>query len=214
MTNHPKTKLDQSQLDVISDFEKNLEGIFFTDTRVIISPLDDALIGLAIEVHSNFSLSEIISLLKMSFDTKYRAAYLHKVILLFQNSAYTLNQSLITSFDIEEISMYFKNTSITIHSIGRNSLMEELEHIIYSIVHHYDHYSTLMGQMPNEIHIPVIEDPAAKELFNKNNSVRPPVYKSPYFEFWGLYFDSLDKPLIYNLNKTIIIPGNLDLYYD
>ncbi len=214
MTNHSNILLDQNELDIILEFEKNLENIFSTETKVAICPSEEDFVSLAIEIDSDFSLSEVISLLKMPFDHKFRSANLNKTILLFQNAAYNLNQSLETRFDIEEISIYFKNTSITIHAVSRNSILTELEYIVKSIIDHYKYYATLMGQIPNEIHIPVIEDDAAKVLLNKNNSVKPIDFKSPYSQFWGLYFDSMNQPLIYNLDRTNIMPGDLDLYIE
>lgn len=214
MTDHSNILLDQNEFDIILEFEKKLEHIFSSETRVVIFPSENNITRLAIEIESNFSLSEIISLLKMPFGGENRAASLSKTILLFQNTMFGLHKSLAVTIDIEEISLYFKNTSITIQSIHRNSIMEELEYIIKAVIHHYQYYSTIMGQLPNEIHIPVIEDNTTKELLNKNHSIKPINLKSPYSRFWGLYFDAINEPIIYNLDRTNITPGDLDIYID
>lgn len=214
MTNHTNILLDQNELDIILEFEKNLEQLFAVETKVVIYPSDDNIVQLAIEIDSNFSLSEMISLFKMPFDYKFRKANLSKIILLFQTAVHKLNHSLVSTIDIEEISVYFKNTSITILAIHRNSILEELEYIVHSVINHYEHYSTIMGQVPNEIHIPVLEDTTTKELLNQNNPAKPVSFKSPYARYWGLYFDSINTPLIYNLERTNITPGDLDLYLD
>jgi len=214
MTNHSNIFLDQNELDIILAFEENLENIFSTDTKVVICPSEEEFVSLAIEIEINFSLSEVISLLKMPFDIAFRKNTLKKSILLFQNAVHNLNQIMTNAFDLQEVSIYFKNTSVSIHSVERNSIVEELEFIISAIIHHFEHYSTLMGQVPNEIHIPVIEDINTNELFNKNKTVKPINLRSPYSLFWGLYFDSITQPLIYNLDRTTITPGDLDLYFD
>lgn len=214
MTNHSNILLDQNELDIILAFEENLENLFSTETKVVICPSEDNIVSLAIEIDSNFSLSEIISIFKMPFENKYHTTNLSKTVLLFQNAAFNLNKSMASVFEIKEMSIYFKNTSVNIHSIERNSIVEELEYIIRAIVHHFEYYSTLMGQVPNEIHIPVIEDTTTKELFNENNTVKPIDLRSPYSRFWGLYFDSINNPMIYNLDRTNITPGDLDLYLD
>lgn len=214
MTNHSKITLAQNELEIILEFERNLELIFSTDIKVVICPSADGLVNLAIEVDSSFSLPEIISLIRMPFEDSGQKVNLSKPILLFQNEMYALNQALTPAFDIEEVSLYFKNTSITIYAVEQNSIIEEFEYIVQAIIHHYDYYSTLMGQVPNEIHIPVLEDNTTEELFNKSNAVKPPQYSSHYAKYWGLYFDSLDKPLIYNLRRTNITPGDLDLCFD
>jgi hypothetical protein len=214
MTNYSNIKLEQSELDTISTFEQNLENIFITDTNVAICSSEDNLIGLVIEIDSTFILSEVFSLLKLNLNDSYQKINSSKAILLFKNAFYTLNQSLNGNADIDELSIYFKDTSIIINSINRNSIIEEIGDIIYAVIQHHKHYSTLMGLMPNEIHIPVIEDPTTKKLFNKSEAVITPNYQSPYLQYWGMYFDSYDKPLIYNLNRTNITPGDLDLSFD
>lgn len=214
MTNYSKITLAQSELEIILDFERNLEQIFSTDIKVVICPPSDGLVNLAIEVDCSLSLPEIISLIRMPFDDSDQKVNISKPILQFQNALYGLNQALTPTFDFEEVSIYFKNTSITIYSVEQNSIVEEFEYIVQALLHHYEYYSTIMGQAPNEIHIPVLEDTTTKKLFTKNNSVRPQKYDSPYSKYWGLYFDSLDKPLIYNLSKTNITPGDLYFCFD
>lgn len=214
MTNHSNILLDQNEIDIISAFENNLENIFSTGTKVIVYPSEEDFVSLAIEIDSNFSLSEIISLSKMPFNYKYKTTKLSKTAILFQNAIYNLNESMATVFDIKEISIHFKNTSIHIHSIERNSILEELEFVIKDLIYHFEYYSTIMDQVPNEIHIPVIEDAITKKLFDKNNHEKRIEFKSPYSKFWGLYFDSMNEPLIYNLEKNNIIPGDLDLDLD
>lgn len=214
MTNHSKITLAQSELLTILDFEKNLERILATDVKVVVCPPSDGLVNLAIEIDCYFSLPEIISLIRMPFEDSGQKVTISKPILQFQNELYSLNQALTPTFDIEEVSIYFKNNSITIYSVEQNSIIEEFEYIIQAIIHHYDYYSTLMGQVPNEIHIPVFEDNTTQQFFTKSNSIRPPKFDSHYSKYWALYFDSLDKPLIYNLSKTNITPGDLDLCFD
>ena len=86
MTNHSNILLDQNELDIILAFEKNLENIFSTETKVAICPSEEDFVSLAIEIDSDFSLSEVISLLKMPFDHKFRSGNLNKTILLFQKT--------------------------------------------------------------------------------------------------------------------------------
>ncbi|MFK7814162.1 MAG: hypothetical protein AB8B59_16815 [Maribacter sp.] len=214
MTNHSNILLDQSEIDKILEFEKKLENIFSADTKVVICPSEDDFVNLVIAIDPKFKLSEIITLIKMSSDSIERNGKLKRLILLFQNAIFEMNRHLTATFNIEEISIYFKNTTITIHSIERNSIIEEFEFIVKAIIHHYKYYSTLMGQIPIEINIPVIEDNAIKELFSTNNSLRPLDFKTPYAKYWGLYFDDFDKPMIYNLERTNITPGDLDLFIE
>jgi hypothetical protein len=211
MTNHSNIKLEEEVLNEILTFEKNLGRIFFTDTKVVICPSNDPIIKLAIEIDSNFSLPEIVSLVKMTLKQDKQSSNVSLLILKFKNCIYNLTKSIETSIDIEEVAFYFKNTSIIINSIEYKSIVEEMEGILNALLYHFEFYSTLMGSVPNEIHIPVFEDANTKKLLNLTELVKLPSFTSPYSKFWGLYFDSLEKPLIYNLNRTNIIPGDLDV---
>lgn len=214
MTNHSNIKLNEASIKEILAFEKSLETIFFTDTKVVICSSKDPILKLAIEIDSHFSLPEIISLVKMALKKDKQSANFSMIILRFQNCIHNLKNSLDTALDIEEVSLYFKNTSIIINAIKYNSIVEGIEDILNDILYHFEFYSMLMGSVPNEIHIPVSEDINAKKLLNSTALVKLPTYKSPYSQFWGLYFDFLEKPLIYNLSRTNIIPGDLDVSID
>ncbi len=214
MTNHSKICLDQNELDIILTFEKELEQIFLTDTNIIILGSTDNLIRITIEIDSNFILLEMMSLLKMQKENMNYKSILSKTILRFKNAFYLLNKSLNSNVNIEELSIYLKKTSIVISSIDRNSIIEEIEDIVFAIIKHHQHFSTLMGIAPNEIHIPVIEDPVTKKLFDKEIATVPSLYQSAFLQFWGIYFDSHDQPFIYSLNRTSILPGDLDLSFD
>jgi len=210
MTNHSNIKLNTKELDLISNFEKRLETIFFSETKVVICPSEEDLFNLVIEINPTFSLAEMISLLRLPAYS-YQWSSLNKMILNFKNEVLRFYDLLPGQVDIEEVSIYFRNTSITINSFNRNSILEEIIFITYSIIQHFDNYSTIMGSMPNAIHIPVIEDPTTKQLFGKDNSIVPPTYISPYAKYWGLYFDILNKPVVYDLQGTNITPGDLDI---
>jgi hypothetical protein len=211
MTDHSNIRIEEEVLNEILTFEKNLERIFFTETKVVICPSNEPYIELAIEIDSNFSLPEIVSLVKMTLKKGKHYSNISLMILRFKNCINNLNKSISTPVDIKEVSFYFKNTSIIISSIDYQSIVQEIENILNAILYHFEFYSTLMGSVPNEIHIPVFEDPNSKKLLNLTEIVNLPSYISPYSKFWGLYFDSLEKPLIYNLNRTNIIPGDLDV---
>ncbi len=214
MTNRSNFQLDQSELDIISTFELQLEQIFLTDTSVVISKSDNNLINLVIEVDAQFVLHEVMALLNVRSDLTYQQSGLNKMLLRFKNAFFTLNQTLYGIADIEELSLYFKDTSIVINSISQNSIIDEIDDIAKAVLKHHKYLSTLMGLLPSEIHIPVFEDTVTKELFNKNEKIVPINYKSAYLQYWGVYFDSYDKPLVYNLKRTNIMPGDLDLSFD
>lgn len=209
MSNNLHTLLDSNELKVISIFEKKLEYIFSCETNVIISPTRGDLLNLIIEIRPNFSLPEMIALFRLSSYSKNWTA-LNSVILKFKNEVLALSQQLEDEYDIEEVFIDFKNTSIAIASIYKNSIVEEIIFIAYSIIQHFDNYANV-GAVPSAIHIPIFEDLTIKGFFGEENKVNPSFFDSPYSKFWGLYFDHLKKPIIYDLTRSCIIPGDIDL---
>lgn len=212
MTNHSDIEFNEEELKEILRFEKKIKQIFFKDTKVVICSAEDSILKLAIEINSNFDLPEVISLAKMAFLKKNKQTTVFGLLVLrFQNCIHNLIETIGTPIQIEEVSFYFKNTSLIINSVENCSIAEEMEGILNAILFHFEFYSTLMGSVPNEIHIPVFEGVGTKKLFNLAESAIPPSHTSHYTKYWGLYFDRLKKPLIYNLDRKHIIPGDLDV---
>lgn len=209
MTNHSNTILDPNELKVISIFETKLEHIFSCETNVIISPQGGDLLNLIIEIRPNYSLPEIIALFRLRNYSNHWTA-LNSLILKFKNEVLALSQQLAEEYDIEEVYIALKNTSIAIASIYKNSIVDEIIFIIYSIIQHFDNYANV-GAVPSAIHIPVFEDLTTKKFFGEDHNVSPNFFDSPYSKFWGLYFDHLKKPIIYDLSRSCIIPGEIDL---
>lgn len=212
MTNHSNIEFNEEELKEILGFEKKLKEIFFTDTKVVICQSEDSILQLAIEINSNFGLPEVVLLAKMAFLKKNKQTTVFGLLVFrFQNCIRKLSESIGTPIHIDEVSFYFKNTSIIINSVEYDSIAEEMEGILNDILFHFEFYSTLMGSVPNEIHIPVFEGVGTKKLFNLTESAILSSHTSHYSKYWGLYFDHLNKPLIYNLDRTHIIPGDLDV---
>lgn len=212
MTKYSDTLLDPNELKVISIFEKKLEHIFSCDTKVIVSPYGGDQLNLIIEIHPNFSLAEIIALFRLRNYSNHWTA-LNSLILKFKNEVLALRPQLADDFDIEEVYIALKNTSIAISSIYKNSIVDEIIFIMYSIIQHFDNYANV-GAVPSAIHIPIFEDLTIKEFFGEDQNVSPTFFDSPYSKFWGLYFDHLKKPIIYDLTRSCIIPGEIDLNLD
>lgn len=200
--------LDSNELEVIAIFEKRLESIFFCETKVLLISCDSEILNLNIEISPNFSLTELLSLLKLANFSNHWTA-LNSLILNFKNEVSDLSKELSNEFDIEEIYISLKNTSITISSINKNSIVDEIIFIVYSIVQHFDNYSGI-GTVPSAIHIPIFED----LTLAKGNSRLHTYIDSPYSKYWGLYFDHLEKPMIYDLTRSCIISGDIDLNMD
>jgi hypothetical protein len=113
--------------------------------------------------------------------------------------------------EIEEFSIYLKDTSIVINKIYEESIPEQLEAILKSVSENYVHFTKGLSEIPYEIYVPVFEeclfekDSTLMNIKSGNNNVQD------YFKYWGLYFYSEDDVLIYDLKNTAIISGELQM---
>lgn len=113
--------------------------------------------------------------------------------------------------DIEELTLFLEGTTIVIKRIYNRSIPEQLNEILTEIANHYIFFTKGLTEKPYEIFIPVFED----EIQNNSTDLsKDSLCKTPksYFEFWGMYLDSEEDALIYDLNKNSYIPADLDLF--
>ena len=137
------------------------------------------------------SLSNSQSPLKMGFD-----------ILMKKN---TLN------LDIDELTLFLKDTSIVIKKIGEKSVLHQFNNIIAELSNHHIYFTKGLTERPYEIFVPVFEDNYQNEIDTDTLQIIENKKPQSYFDFWGIYLDSHDDALIYDLNKNIFIPAELEL---
>lgn len=116
------------------------------------------------------------------------------------------------NLDIEELTLFFKDTSIVVKRLYECSIPQQLDNILTEIANHYVFFTKGLTERPYEIFVPVFEDKlhhVSKESQEKSSPQQSP---KTYFEYWGIYLDSEDEGLIYDLSKNSFIPANLDFY--
>ena len=117
------------------------------------------------------------------------------------------------NLDIEELTLFFKDTSVVIKRLYNCSIPEQLDNILTEIANHYVFFTKGLTERPYEIFVPVFEDKL--QHVSKDDSqkkINTQLSPKTYFEYWGIYLDSEDEALIYDLNKNSFIPANLDFY--
>ncbi len=205
----PPKKLDENSGVVgIDVYLKSLERYYFSEVSLRSYASIDGSLEMTIDMKCNMELLELlgfhnkgrwgnngseISPLKQSFDT-----------LLIKNTL---------QLDIEELTLFLNDTNIIIKKIHNRSITEFLDEILYEIASHYVYFTKGLTEKPYEIFIPVFEDNITENIPG-TCSLSGITQKTPksYFEFWGVYLESQEDALIYDVSRNMYIPANLDIY--
>lgn len=206
-----RLKLDENpQIKGLVEFRKSLEKDYFSNVSIRNCSTDDARDNLVIEMDCNFKLVEILShLQKGTWGRICSTKNSWSKSSPFSRALSSLNKLNRRRIDIEELSIFLKDSSIIIKNIFENSIEEQLRQILLTIAEHYVYFTKRLTETPYEIYIPVFEedlfqnDTKLTNIKDGNNS------KKDYFEYWGLYFDSEKDAVIYDLKDKSIIRGDL-----
>ncbi len=111
------------------------------------------------------------------------------------------------TIDIEELSFSLLDTTIFIHKIYNQSIVEHIHNLLVHCDSHYQSLTKNGSAVPYEIFIPVFENKidAQTKTWTAVNTYK----NSEYLKYWALYYESYEDPLIYDLNKKQLMKGNL-----
>lgn len=195
----------------LKTFKKQLEKCFFSNTSVRNCSSDKNFVSLIIEMNSNFDLSEALYFLEKTEMGGAIGKNTDKKISVFSQAFTKLKNSNSLSIDIEEFVIFFKNSSIFIKKIYQYSIPDQLKNISKLVIDHYEYYTKQFSEVPFEIHIPLFEVDYSKNSSKILNIISSKNTASEYYKYWGLYFDSNDDDLTYDLENLSIIDGDLYL---
>jgi len=118
------------------------------------------------------------------------------------------------SVDVDEFSIFLKDTAIIVNRIHTQSIPEQLRTILSEIGRHYVYMTRELGEMPYEIYVPVFESDDEDEDYDTANDEMIFLDKDTeeYYKYWGLYFESEKDPIIYDLKNRALLPGNLFVF--
>lgn len=198
------------KLKGLNAFQRSLERDFFSEVNIRHRSSSETESGLIIELEGNFGLHEILYHLKNetwgNMLKKEETGHCMSPFLRTLHELRELNQ---LHIDIEEFSFFLKDTAIIVNKIYEQSIPDQLETILTSIAEHYVYFTKELTEIPYEIYIPVFEesllenDTTLANIRTGNNTA------NDYFSFWGLYFDSEDDAVIYDLADRSIVYGDL-----
>ncbi len=199
------------QLNGLGEFKRCLEKAYFSQVTIRNCSSDMKLGNLVVEMECNFDLVEVLFHLQKGVWGDIRSSIENDLKAVSFSSAMDQLQARNTiPIDIEEFSLFLNDSSIVIKKIYSQSINEQLGNVLNAIAGHYVHLTKGLVETPFEIYIPVFED----NILEKNMTVLSKIKTGDncnrdYFNFWGLYFDSEEDAVIYDLSKKSIISGDL-----
>jgi len=208
LNNHNPVGFNKTiELIELEKFERIIEKTFFsivTTRCYMISPLEAHLV---VELNCNFNLIESLNHFKKGLWGSFSIKNESLVEALKQ-----LKKSNNININLEEFSIFFNDTAIIINRFYEQSISDELENIFNELTSHYIHYTKGLKEIPYEIYLPVFEE----NVLNKQDILPTDLEFSTccqqdYFSFWGLYYDSEDEAVIYDLKNQTVINGNLQM---
>ncbi|NKI32533.1 hypothetical protein [Croceivirga thetidis] len=197
----------------LETFQKILERDFFAESSIeTIYVEEHDRFDLIIDLNCNFSLTESLFHLNNgnwgSFK-KGEGKHNKKSVCQFQEYFEYLIEINYTKFDLKELSIHLSDTSIVVERLYCMSIVEQLATIMDSICSNFVHITLGLTEMPYEIFVPVFEEKSSNGMLPTHcESNRGP---EDYFKYWGLYFDSSSKMMVYDYGSKKVISGDFHL---
>lgn len=197
----------KDQIEGLESFTKNLEKHFFSKVIARNYSTEPTSTKLVLELNCNFGITEMLHHLSSGTWGNFNSKELS-----FSHLLETLRAGNDFYIEVEEFSVFLKDTSIIIKKIYDESIPQQLEAILRSVGENYVHFTKGLTEVPYEIYVPVFEESSLLENDNTlmkiksgNNNV------NDYFKYWGAYFYSEDDAMIYDLKNTSIISGDVQM---
>ena len=164
----------------IDEFLKSLEFHYFSTLKLI-------------ELFTNFNTGRWGTSIKNDSPLQYNLEIL--------NSRNNCN------IDIEELTIFLKDTSIVIKRIYDKSIATQLNDILKQIAFNYVFLTRGLTQKPYEIFVPIFEDSLYNFDFEDDQTN---ILPKSYSEFWGIYLDKEDEASIFDIQANTYVTGDLE----
>ncbi|MBT8183783.1 MAG: hypothetical protein KJN76_03000 [Eudoraea sp.] len=209
--NNLKLQLDNNPKMIGLDaFKRSLEKEHFSEVTICNCSNEAQDAKLVIEMNCKIELVEVLFHSRKGSWGGITGPHQSSATLSAFNTALTELQRLNSlPIDVEELSIILEDSLILIKKIFHHSIQEQLGNIVNTIAENYVHLTRGLTEAPYEIYIPVFEEdiPDNDDRLSSINTGNSS--KKDYFAFWGLYFDSEEDAVIYDLSNKSIISGDL-----
>jgi len=209
--NNLKLQLDNNpQMIGLDAFKRSLEKEHFAEVTICNCSADEQAAKLVIEMDCKIELVEVLfhsqkgtwGDISNPFNTSATAT-------AFSNALTELQRLNTLPIDVEELSIILNDSLVIIKKIYHHSVQEQLGNILNTIAENYVYITKGLTEAPYEIYIPVFEEDIPDNDDRLSNINSGNSSKKDYFAFWGLYFDSEEDAVIYDLSNKSIISGDL-----
>ncbi len=196
-------------------FQNQLERNFFSKVTIKSNGKPDTQESLILDINSNFSFEEAIYNIRNFSDVFTDPS--NQITFSFHDAFKELLAENELAMDIEELYITFSDTSIIVQRIYEHSIPEQIENIFKAVIQHSAFLTKGMTEVPFEIYVPIFEQvnlAGDEELIESTSDLM--IYKNTkndYFGFWGLYFDSEENAVIYDLKNKSFIKADLFTYH-
>ena len=193
----------------LDKFVRQLERDYFAEVQVRNCSRSTNNGNLIIELECGLTLAEVIYFIKDRELGITDSSFLGLDRSNFKREVRKLNNQNNFPIDVEEFSIFLKNTSIIIKKIYNKSIEEQLCNLLNSIADHHRYYTNDYKETPYEIYVPVFEEDIFANEVKVAAIEKGQNEMKDYFSYWGLYFDSQPDGFIYDLKKRKIVNGDL-----
>ena len=188
----------------LEEFKKQLEKDYFSDVQIRDCSTKSNICHLIIELDCNLHLEEAVLFLNKS-----GWANQNSTKSSLSDAVHILEKQNDFEIEIEEFSIFLNDSSIVIKRIHKHSVQEQLCTLLHKIAEHHDSITRSFKETPYEIYIPVFEEDIIENDIKLAAIEQGKNDSQDYYTYWGLYFESEDDALIYELPKKRIIGGEL-----
>lgn len=206
-----KLQLDSNpQIIGLDAFKRSLEKEHFSEVIICNCSTDEQVSRLVIEMNCQIDLVEMLyhsqketwGGISGHHNTTTSTSAFTKAL----NELQRLNN---LTIEVEELSIVLNDSLMIIKKIYHHSIQEQLGNIINTIAENYIHITKGLTEAPYEIYIPVFEEDIPDNDDRLSNINSGNSSKKDYFAFWGLYFESEEDAVIYDISNKSIISGDL-----
>ncbi|TLF44968.1 hypothetical protein [Maribacter aurantiacus] len=190
----------------LEEFKKSIELRFFADVTLKTSGTYNEKLDLVLELDCPLNLLDVLGHFNKGLWGSTEATN----FVLAQCFNVLLEQNKELEIDIQEFTLYLKDTNVIIKNIYRHSIPEQFNNIITEIAEQYVSITKGLTEQPEEIFIPVFEDPLTNP-FDCHFQEKLPQPTS-YNEYWGIYLDTAEEGEIFDVRQKKFISANLDYF--